>query len=46
VEGVPLIIKWPAAAIPSPTSVAGRYDVYNFIKIGGFVFGTAGLNFG
>jgi len=39
-------IKWPAALVPNPTSVASRYDVYNFIRIGGAVFGTAGLNFG
>ena len=43
-------IKWPTAAAPTPTSVAGRIDVFTFtlVRVGSAwtVLGSANLNWG
>lgn len=40
--GLPL--RWAGASVPAPTVTGDRIDIYNFIRIGGIIFGTAALN--
>jgi hypothetical protein len=50
IAGVSQTIKWPTAAAPTPTSVAGRIDVFTFtlVRVGSAwtVLGSANLNWG
>jgi len=39
-------IKWPSASVPTPTTTASRQDIYNFIMVGGIIYGTAALAMG
>jgi hypothetical protein len=50
IAGVSQTIKWTAAAAPTPTSIAGRIDVFTFtlVRVGSAwtVLGSANLNWG
>jgi cytoskeletal protein CcmA (bactofilin family) len=50
IAGSAQTIKWPTAAAPTPTSVAGRIDVFTFtlVRVGSAwtVLGSANLNWG
>jgi len=50
IAGVSQTIKWPSAAAPGPTSVAGRIDVFTFtlvrISSAWTVLGSSNLNWG
>jgi hypothetical protein len=50
INGSGATIKWPTAAAPTPTSIAGRIDVFTFtlIRLSGAwtVLGSANLNWG
>jgi hypothetical protein len=37
-------VKWNSGVIPTPTTVAGRYDRYIFQMLGGVIFGSADMN--
>ncbi|PJZ87610.1 hypothetical protein [Leptospira levettii] len=39
-------IRWAGATLPTPTATASRYDIYEFIRLGGITFGSASLNHG
>jgi len=32
---------WGPSSTPVPTAIAGKYDVYTFVKIGGWILGSA-----
>lgn len=37
-------IRWPNGSVPTPTLSSGRHDIYNFVKVGGVIYGTAALD--
>ena len=50
INGSAATIKWPTAAAPTPTSVAGRIDVFTFtlvrVSSAWQVLGSANINWG
>lgn len=46
VDGVALAVKWPPTGVPVPTTLASKYDIYTFFRVGGMVFGSALLQMG